>query len=189
MTLDIPTSLKGQLIIALPALTDPNFSKTVTCISEHNSEGALGLVINRTHPSLTAADIYKELDLPYLPEAGERPTFLGGPVHANEIFLLHGPPFDWEGCFQIAPWLAMSTTKDVLEAAAKGKGPESLLIVLGCAGWAPGQIEMELQQNVWLTGPANHRIVFELPVDLRWDTATEETGVDVSRLSGSVGHA
>ena len=189
MITEIPTSLKGQLIIALPVLTDPNFSKTVTCISEHNTEGALGLVINRVHPSLTAADIFDELRLPYLPEAGEKPAYLGGPVHTNEIFMLHGPPFDWEGCFKIAPWLAMSTTRDVLSAAAMGEGPESLLIVLGCAGWAPGQIEMELQQNVWLTSPASQRIIFDLPVDVRWEVATEETGVDVSRLSGSVGHA
>ena len=113
--------LKGQMLMAMPGLVDPNFLKTVTCICEHSEAGALGIIINRIHPFFSAKEIFKELGIEHTKEAESIPVHIGGPVHIGEIFILHGPPFDWEGCVKITPTLALSNTKDILEAIACGE--------------------------------------------------------------------
>lgn len=182
-------SLKGQFLIAMPSMLDFNFAHTVTCLSEHNKEGALGIVINRMIPSLTAESIFKELKLEYNSRTAKIPIYIGGPVHENEIFILHGFPFTWEGSIQITENLAMSNTMDLIRAIAKGEGPESCLIALGCAGWGPGQLESELAQNAWLTCPAKDEILFEYAVEDRWDAAVKTLGIDPILLSDTAGHA
>jgi putative transcriptional regulator len=117
------------------------------------------------------------------------PVHIGGPVHINQIFVLHGPPFGWDGCRIITPSLAMSNTKDILEALSKGKGPKSFLLSLGCAGWGPGQLESEIIQNVWLTSPVFEDIVFQLPIEDRWKEAVKKVGIDPLLLSDTAGHA
>ncbi|MFO7560737.1 MAG: YqgE/AlgH family protein [Desulfobacterales bacterium] len=181
--------LKGQMLLAMPGLVDPNFSKTVTCICEHSKEGALGIIINRIHPFLSAKEIFKELGIEHTRETESIPVHIGGPVHIGEIFILHGPPFDWEGCVKITSTLALSNTKDVLEAIACGKGLKSFMIALGCAGWGEFQLESELQANAWLTSPVSEEIVFEVPVELKWERAMEFIGIDPMQLSGTVGRA
>jgi len=182
-------SLKGQFLIAMPSMLDFNFAHTVTCLSEHNKEGALGIVINRMIPSLKAESIFKELKLEYNRETAEIPIYIGGPVHENEIFIVHGHPFTWEGSIQITSKLAMSNTMDLIRAIAKGEGPETFLIALGCAGWGPGQLEAELAQNAWLTCPARDEILFDYAVDERWDAAVKTLGIDPVLLSDTAGHA
>jgi putative transcriptional regulator len=184
-----PSSLKGQFIIAMPGLLDPNFYQSVTCICEHTAEGALGIVINRIHPSLKASDLFKELDIPIHPEHQNLQVHLGGPVHSNEIFVLHGPPFDWLGCFKIAPNLAMSNTGDILKAIGEGKGPQNAMIAVGCAGWGPGQMEFELKQNAWLNSPLSEEIIFGVAIEERWNAAVKAVGIDPAWFSGTVGHA
>ncbi|MCP4345554.1 MAG: YqgE/AlgH family protein [Desulfobacterales bacterium] len=183
------SSLKGQFLISMPGLADPNFYQTVICMCDHNHEGALGIVINRVHPSLFASDIFEELGMNCVPGAASMPIHLGGPVHMNEIFMLHGPPFDWDRSLMITPQLAMSNTRDVLEAAAMGKGPESLMISLGCAGWGPGQLEAEIKGNAWLTGPIIEEIIFDVSFETRWEEAVRRMGIDPSLLSDKAGHA
>jgi putative transcriptional regulator len=182
-------SLKGQFLLAMPGLLDPNFFQTVTCISEHTPEGALGLVVNRIHGSLAVGDIFEELDLNTGGPADADPVYIGGPVHIGEVFILHGPPFGWNGCLQITPTVAMSNSKDILEAISRGQGPASFLVVLGCAGWGDGQLEGEILQNAWLTGPVDDQIIFNTPVDERWAAAMQRLGVDPSALSGTAGNA
>jgi len=184
-----PNSLKGQLLIAMPELADPNFSRTVSCICEHSGEGAVGLVINRTHAFLTLKDILEELDIGYQPEIGAMPVHIGGPVHMDEVFLIHGPPFGWEGCLVITPALAMSNTRDILEAVAMGRGPGAFLITLGCAGWGPGQLESEIRQNSWLTCSVREDILFQTPVEEKWETSLKKIGIDPLLFSGAAGHA
>ena len=181
--------LKGQFLIAMPSMADPNFSKTVTCISEHTSEGAIGLVINRIHTLISAEDIFKELDLDYLPRAANIPIHVGGPVHMGEIFILHGSPFDWQGCLPITRTLAMSNTLDILKSIAAGKGPEFFMICLGCAGWAPEQLESELMQNAWLTTPVSDDIVFSVSIEEKWEAAVRKMGISPELLSDTAGHA
>lgn len=185
----LSVSLKGQFLLAMPDLADFNFSRTVTCISEHNSEGSLGIVINRMSSSITGKDIFDELRIEYVPGAGSIPVFIGGPVHTGEIFILHGSPFAWNGCFMITPFLAMSNTMDILEAIAGGRGPQSYMIALGCAGWGPGQLESEIRQNAWLNCSISEEIIFRTAVEARWEQTVKKMGIDPTLLSLKAGHA
>ena len=182
-------SLKGNFLLAMPAMADINFSRTVTCIAEHTADGALGVVVNRILPAITAKTIFEELKLDTTPAADTIPIHIGGPVHENEIFILHGAPFDWEGSLMITPTIAMSNTMDVIRALAGGGGPESFIIALGCAGWAPGQLEYELAQNAWLTCPASEKIMFEEDMDQRWSEAVKMMGINPMLLTDTPGHA
>ncbi len=182
-------SFKGQFLMAMPLLADQNFYQTVTCICEYTSAGAVGIVVNRVHPSLTGKDIFEELHMEYVPGAESIPIHIGGPVHIGEIFLIHGPPFHWEGCLAVTPTIAMSNTRDILEAIALGRGPASFIIALGCAGWGPGQLEAEIKQNAWLTSPVFEEIIFDLPIEARWQEAMKKAGVDPALLLDTAGHA
>ncbi len=182
-------SLKGAFLIAMPELADPNFSETVVAVCEHTEQGSLGVVINRRAPSVQAKDIFSELEIPHTEAAGRIPIHFGGPVHQNELFILHGPPFGWEATLEVTPFLAMSNTRDLLEAVAAGEGPETLLIALGCSGWGPEQVEAEVLQNVWLNCPADGEILFQLPVDERWEAAVRKLGIDPALLSVTAGNA
>ena len=184
-----PASLKGHFLTAMPGLADPNFSYTVTCVCEHTPEGTLGIVINRPHPSLTAKLIFDELKLPYVGASQNAPIYVGGPVHMDQIFILHGPPFEWDGCLNVTTDLAMSNTLDILKAIALGNGPQLFMIALGCAGWGAGQLESEIKNNSWLTTPANHDIIFNIAVDQRWAAAVKQMGIDPALLSIHAGHA
>ena len=186
---EFQVSLKGHFLIAMPSLADPNFSQTVTCICEHTAEGAVGLVINRVHPELTMEPVLKELNLESVPEVESLPLHLGGPVHPSQIFVVHGPPFGWEACRPVTPSLALSNSKDLLESLAKGQGPESFIITLGCAAWGSGQLESEIMANAWLTCPASETVLFETSVDKRWEKAARLMGIDLKFLTEAAGHA
>lgn len=183
------SSLKGHFLIAMPSLADPNFFQTVTCICEHTLEGALGLVINRVLPDLTCRTVFQELGLVSVPDRDSLPVYLGGPVHKGQIFVLHGPPFEWEGIHSVTPSLALSNSREILESLALGKGPETFVLTLGCAGWGPGQLEAEIMANAWLTCPVNETILFKTPVEKRWEQSAKLIGVDLSLLTDTVGHA
>ena len=189
MEKEYPGTLKGQFLLSMPSLLDPNFHQTVTCMCEHNSEGAMGLVVNRVHEALTAKDIFEELKIDYAEAAESIPVHMGGPVHITELFVLHGPPFDWEACLKITATLAMSNTKDIIESIALGKGPGSFIITLGCAGWGPGQLETEIKENAWLTYPIFEENIFTIPVDARWEEAVKKMGINPTLLSNTAGHA
>ena len=186
---DYTESLKGQFLMAMPGLLDPNFHQTVICLSEHTLDGAVGRVVNRAHPTLKADIIFSELEMDHQKKVGESPIYLGGPVHASEVFILHGRPFDAEVSLEITPHLAMSTTREVLEHIAHGRGPDAFLISLGCAGWGPGQLEAEIRQNAWLTCDIDETIMFDAPVEERWERAMRILGIDPSLLIDAAGHA
>ena len=175
--------------MAMPGLADPNFHLTVTCICEHNENGAMGIIVNRIYDMLSGKDIFEELNIEYAPGADSIPIHIGGPVHLSEIFVLHGPPFDWEATLMITKSLAMSNTRDVLESVAMGRGPRSYIITLGCAGWGPGQLESEIKENAWLTHPIFEENIFDLPVEIRWEEAVKKMGIDPTLLSDAAGHA
>lgn len=182
-------SLKGRLLVAMPLLADPNFHKTVTCICEHDGSGALGIVINRQDIALTARDIFAELGIEPTGEAGSVSIHIGGPVHMNEIFVLHGPPFSWDGCHSITATLAMSNTIDILKAIARGKGPEHFILSLGCAGWGPGQLENELKENTWLTSPIYDEALFKWAPEERWEKVLYKNGINPMGISNMAGNA
>lgn len=182
-------SLKGQLLMAMPGLADPNFYQTVTYMSEHTDQGAVGIVINRVHPMLKAKMIFDELGVDCTPNAGNMPVHIGGPVHVNEIFVLHGPPFNWEGTLVVDKEVALSNSLDVIKAAAQEEGPENLILALGCAGWGVGQLEGEIRENIWLTGPYSEEIVFHTAAERQWEGSMAAIGIDPALLSDEAGHA
>ncbi len=182
-------SLKGQFLMAMPGLTDPNFYQSVTCLSEHNPKGAMGIVVTRVHPEVNAKMIFDELQISATAAAEKISVHVGGPVHMNELFVLHGAPFTWEGSMMVTEALALSNSRDILEAIAAGNGPQSFIIALGCAGWGPGQLESEIRGNAWITGPYSEAIAFQLEVERRWEAAMRMIGIDPALLSDTAGHA
>ncbi len=183
------TFLANQLLIAVPSLADPTFSRTVTLVCRHNAEGAMGLVLNR--PSeLTLGDVLSQMgiecDDPQ--RRGER-VLAGGPVHTELGFVLHDGTPHWDSCLQIADDLHMTTSRDVLTAIARGEGPQRATLVLGCAGWGAGQLEQELADNSWITADYDPSLLFSLPLEARWEAAAGHIGVDIRRMTDYSGHA
>ena len=183
------SSLKGHFLIALPTLADPNFSRTVTYICEHTEQGSMGIVINQPS-SLDLSDILQHMEL--LDDARQIPpitVYKGGPVQEDRGFLLHHPPDQWDSTLRISDDIAVTTSRDILQAIAENRGPEEVLIALGYAGWAPGQLERELQEDSWLFGPASRDILFHTPAQKRWAAAAQLAGVDLNLVSSAGGHA
>jgi putative transcriptional regulator len=182
-------SLSNHFLIAMPALSDPNFHHTTTYICEHNDDGALGLIINRPL-ELQLGDLLKYMDI----KADNRDiatqrVFMGGPVQSDRGFVLHEPVGHWEATLQITEHTGVTSSRDILESIACGQGPEKSFITLGYAGWAAEQLEQEIAANAWLSGPASTRIVFDTPYEQRWEAAAALIGVDLNLLSGDAGHA
>ena len=182
-------SLTNQFLIAMPALADPNFHGTVTYICEHNDQGAMGLVINRPL-SLTLGQVLVEIDITTGEQnIGQQAVYMGGPVQTERGFVLHHPLGEWDSMLRINDEIGVTTSKDILENIAKGTGPQRMLVALGYAGWGAGQLEQELADNVWLCGPADNRIIFDLPWQQRWEAAAALMGVDLNQISNQIGHA
>jgi putative transcriptional regulator len=182
-------SLTNHFLIAMPNLGDPNFSRTVTLICEHSGEGAMGLIINRP-TDLRLNDILGQMNIDgSASEHLDLPIHLGGPVQNNRGFVLHEPLGQWESTLPVTDTLGVSTSRDILVALAENRGPNRCLVALGYAGWAAGQLEREISENAWLSGPADRSILFEIPVEARWTAAANLLGVDLTTLSGEAGHA
>lgn len=187
--MDSLASLTNHFLIAMPTLADANFSRTVTFICEHTRDGAMGLVINRT-TDLKLRDIFDQLEISTdNAVAADTPIYLGGPVQNNRGFVLHEPIGNWDSTLSITDTIGVSTSRDILEAIAADRGPDRWLITLGYAGWAAGQLEREISENSWLSGPANAHVLFEIPLEHRWSAAAGTFGVDLTLLSSEAGHA
>lgn len=181
--------LTNQFLIAMPGLEDPNFFHSVTYICEHNDEGALGLVINRPL-DMQLGEILEHINLDNAElEARQMPVHLGGPVQQDRGFVLHEPLGDWEATLKVTDRIGITSSVDILQAIARNQGPEHTLIMLGYAGWGAGQLEQEMADNAWLSGPANPEILFHTPDNERWKAAAASLGVDLDLLSGEAGHA
>ncbi len=183
------TNLTNHFLIAMPRLEDPNFFHTVTYICEHSREGAMGIVINRPM-ELHLADIFDQLEIQISsPHIAEQAVYLGGPVQSDRGFVLHDSTTSWNSTLRVTPEISVTTSLDILEAIAADKGPAKSLVALGYAGWGAGQLESELAQNAWLSGPAESEIIFNRPSQERWQAAADLLGVDLNLLSGDAGHA
>jgi putative transcriptional regulator len=194
MSEDLPAiNLTNKFLIAMPGVTDGNFAGTVVYMCEHNDKGALGLVINRPI-DINLRKLFDKVDLSLEREdLASRPVFLGGPVQTERGFVLH-ERLDEEGghyssSLKIDGGLEMTTSRDVLEALSNGAGPRKVFITLGYAGWNAGQLEEELGRNGWLTVDAEPALIFDTPVEQRYDKALSLLGVDKHFLMGEAGHA
>ncbi len=205
-------SLGNQFLIAMPSLGDDYFNKTVTYICEHNDEGAMGLIINMPI-NITLFDLLKQIEENNNEQSNEEKTTLtqentpaseenmslnnsleqlvlsGGPIAQNRGFVLHGAQSGWNSSLALNDDIMITTSKDILLALGTEKAPEQFVVTLGYAGWGPGQLETELQANSWLTIDADKDILFNTPIEQRWQKATEKLGIDIAHLSSDIGHA
>jgi putative transcriptional regulator len=186
-------SLANHFLIAMPAMADPNFSRTLTYICEHNADGALGIIVNRP-TDMNLAGLFDRVSIPMdLEEAEIRfanlPVYYGGPVQTDRGFVLHRPAGHWQSSLSINEEIALTSSRDILQAMGSSGHPGEVLVSLGYAGWTAGQIEWELAQNAWLTVEADYSIIFDLPPEERLPAAMQLLGVDFANLSEVAGHA
>lgn len=179
----------NHLLIALPSLQDANFERSVTLICQHDGDGAMGVIVNR--PSdYTIGEILRQMGVECGDDAiVQRPVLSGGPVHPERGFVLHDGDRGWDSSLEVGNGLYLTTSRDVLEAMARGEGPRRALVALGCAGWGAGQLEQELVDDSWLLVPNRDDVLFELPLTQRWQAAAGSIGVDLVNHASHSGHA
>ncbi|WP_137151150.1 YqgE/AlgH family protein [Devosia sp. FKR38] len=189
-------SLEGQFLVAMPDMEDERFQESVILVVGHSDEGAMGLVVNHELPNLRFADVLDELDLGdpdsviRLPDAiRQRAVMRGGPVEKGRGFVLHSSDYKSGNTYAVTSGVSLTATLDVLKAMAFGPAPRSSLFVLGCCGWSAGQLEDELAGNGWLTVPFSRELLFETPVERRYDAALASLNITRATLSPDAGHA
>jgi len=194
---DADQYLEGKMLIAMPTMGDDRFARTLIYMCAHSDEGAMGLVVNKIAPSIRFPELLEQLEIPtpFAPQ-GEGgvpplvPVLQGGPVEAGRGFVLHSQDYHQDNAtLPISENVSMTATVDVLKAIAHGTGPDKAMLALGYAGWAPGQLEHEIQANGWLHCDADDDLVFGINLDRKYDQALAKLGIDVSFLSGDAGHA
>lgn len=182
-------NLTDHFLIAMPAMDDPYFSRTLIYIAEHNDQGALGLIVNRPI-DMDLATLFEKIEVPLeSPNVGRLPVYFGGPVQTDRGFVLHRPVGNWQSTLVVTSEVGLTSSRDVLQAVGKDGQPGEIMVTLGYSGWSAGQLENELVQNAWLTVPADPRILFELPFEERLPSAMETLGIDFANLSEKAGHA
>jgi putative transcriptional regulator len=189
--------LDGQMLIAMPSMRDERFARTVIYICAHSSDGAMGIVVNQPAPNINFRELLVQLDVVggedpiQLPPEATRVTVLkGGPVETGRGFVLHSADFFIENStLPIDNGICLTATLDILKAIARGKGPESAVLALGYAGWAPGQLESEIQENGWLNCDADQELIFGTDIEIKYEMALRKLGIDLAMLSSEAGHA
>ena len=189
--------LDGQMLIAMPAMMDERFSRSLIYVCAHSSEGAMGIVVNHPAPNIDFSDLLVKLDvipakdvirLP--PQADVVKVMRGGPVETERGFVLHSADYFVENStLPIDDGICLTATVDILKAIARGSGPASAILALGYAGWAPGQLETEIQGNGWLHCTADSELIFGSDVGGKYDRALRKIGIDLAMLSNEAGHA
>jgi putative transcriptional regulator len=182
-------SLTGQMLIAMPAMTDPRFVQSVVYLCAHSAEGAMGLVINRPLARPSFDELLKQLELSPVPPARRIRLIEGGPVDHGRGFVLHSTDWTSDESLKVTGTVALTSSLDVLKAIAEGGGPKDGFLALGYAGWGPGQLDTEMQQNAWLSVPAVDTLVFDPDDDTKWRRALATMKIDPLLLSGSAGRA
>ena len=192
--MDAPDTLANQLLIALPTLAESPFARSVALICQHDAEGAMGVVVNRAS-EYTLGEVFQQMGIDCDNAAlCAQPVLAGGPVHPERGFvlhdgMLHGGMGEWDSSLAVGDDLAVTTSRDILEAMARGDGPRHATVALGCAGWGAGQLESELVENSWLTVPVAPDVLYALPLEARWQAAAGLIGVDIALIADYTGHA
>jgi putative transcriptional regulator len=189
--------LDGQMLIAMPAMLDERFARSVIYVCAHSSEGAMGIVVNHPAPNINFSDLLVKLDVIPAADVIQLPTragvvkvMRGGPVETERGFVLHSADFFIENStLPIDDGICLTATIDILKAIARGDGPVSAILALGYAGWAPGQLESEIQGNGWLHCAADAELIFGTDIGGKYDKALKKIGIDLGMLSSEAGHA
>jgi putative transcriptional regulator len=189
--------LDGQMLVAMPGMRDERFARAVIYLCAHSSEGAMGIIVNQPAANINFPDLLVQLDV--IPEAelirlpsraGTVKVLRGGPVETGRGFVLHSADFFIENStLPIDTGVCLTATLDILKAIAAGGGPENAILALGYAGWAPGQLENEIQQNGWLHCPADRSLIFEADTSAKYELALRKIGIHPGMLSSEAGHA
>lgn len=193
----IPGSLEGQLLVAMPLMTDRRFARSVIYLCAHSDEGAMGLIINQPARHISAPDLLEKLgistrsaDNEISNEVMSLPIHVGGPVETGRGFVLHSADyFAEDSTLTIEQDVCLTATLDILKAIADGRGPNRALLALGYAGWSPGQLENEMKANGWLNCPADSDLIFDDDLDSKYSRAMAKIGIDLSHLVSDAGHA
>lgn len=183
--------LTGELLIAMPGMGDLRFEHSVVFLCSHTADGAMGLIVNKPAQDVALSDLLEQLEIKAdPPDHGQMPVHFGGPVESARGFVLHSADYDANlHSMQVSDAFRMTATLDILEDIAVGQGPERALMMLGYAGWGPGQLEHEITMNGWLTTEAGADLIFGTPDGDKWSAALKTLGVDPLTLSASAGHA
>ncbi|WP_037492975.1 YqgE/AlgH family protein [Sneathiella glossodoripedis] len=181
--------LEGQILIAMPTMPDPRFQKAIILLCAHGEDGAMGIVLNKDLDAISFEDLFAQLEIPLTADFTDKKIHFGGPVESERGFLLHSTDIIHETSILIDKEIALTATVDMLKSLASGSGPENTLLALGYAGWGPGQLEKEIQENGWLVVDADSDLVFGNRSSIKWQTAIRKLGVDPGALSGDIGHA
>lgn len=192
-----PGYLDGQMLVAMPGMSDERFQRTVIYLCAHSAEGAMGIVLNKPAADLSLPDLLVQLEIIPKKDAirldarlGRVPVLMGGPVETGRGFVLHTPDFFIEqSTLPINDGVCLTATVDILRAIAQGGGPENAILALGYAGWSAGQLETEIQANGWLNCPADDDLVFHTASATKYESAMRRIGIDPAMLSSQVGHA
>jgi putative transcriptional regulator len=183
------SSLAGQLLVAMPQMSDPRFSRTVIYMCAHSSQGAMGLVVNRVFDKMSFPELLSQLNIESGPQTRRIRIHAGGPVESAHGFVLHSDDYVRQGTMRVTDGIALTATVDILKAIAEGDGPRHSLLALGYAGWGPGQLESEIIRNSWLTVPCSQSLIFTSEVERVWERALAILGANPTTLSGEAGHA
>ncbi len=187
-------NLVDHFLIAMPSMMDPVFGGSVVYVCEHNENGALGVVINKP-TDMTMQSLFDHIELSIAEDGSRaapmksRPIMFGGPVQDDRGFVLHSPGGNYSSSLKVTDKVVFTTSIDVLEDVATGAGPKQLMVSIGYSGWSPGQLEEEIAHNGWLTVSADPQIIFDLPIEERYNAALKLLGVDVNLLASEAGHA
>jgi putative transcriptional regulator len=189
MRVSLPPSLAGHFLVAMPSLADAPFSRGVVLLCQHDEDGAIGLLVNQLS-EYRLGDILDQMKLTCTEQdLLDAPVLIGGPVQQERGFVLHREHGHWESSYRINDQWSITTSRDILAAMAAGDGPRHALLALGYSGWSAGQLEQELKDNSWLAVEANDRIIFDTPLEERWNAAAGLMGLDPLQLTGYAGHA
>ena len=187
--------LDGHFLIAMPGMADENFARSVVYICAHSSEGAMGFIINRAQ-RLSFTDVLLHLDMVKddedirLPDSALLvPIQSGGPVETGRGFVLHSDDYTSQSSIPVSDEISLTATLDIIRAISGGHGPRKATMLLGYAGWGPGQLEREISANGWLTCPADERLIFDTALDAKYDQALALLGINPAMLSREAGHA
>lgn len=183
------TSLAGQVLIAMPAMADPRFSQGVILVCAHTPEGAIGIVLNRPAAKPSFTELLEQLEVGPIPPARSIGMCVGGPVDSARGFVLHSTDWIGEGSMRVDTTTALTASLDVLKAIAAGSGPADCVLALGYAGWAAGQLDQEIKQNVWLTATPDRNLLFDTNHTTKWHRAMASLNIDPILLSSTAGLA
>jgi putative transcriptional regulator len=187
----IVNSLANHILIAMPALKDPNFERTVIYLCEHHEQGSVGLIINRPLQSpMSMSIVFEQLKIePIRIEQNRLPVMFGGPVQPERGFVIHKQIGGWRSSLFLQDEVTVTTSNDIIRAIANDQGPKDVLVTLGYAGWVEGQLEKEVMDNLWLVCPFKAEILYDVPFAERWEYAGLTLGVKMNQISSDIGHA